>query len=107
MFDPRRTFPPYKFAPWNWWFALSAQAARMCWDAQAVMLLRSMRIAQGGARAEAEAQRMITEKVAALAEAQLATAAALLKGNKKRQVAKKALTAYTKRVRRNRRRLSK
>ena len=79
----------------------------MCWDAQAVMLLRSMRIAEGGARAEAEAQRMFTEKVAALAEAQLATTAALLKGDKKQRVAKKALTVYSKRVRRNRRRLSK
>jgi hypothetical protein len=34
------------------------------------------RIAKGGARAEAETQRMITEKVAALAKAQLAATAA-------------------------------
>jgi hypothetical protein len=93
--------------PWSAWFALSAQAMRMCWDAQAVMLLRTMRIAKGGARAEAEAQRMITEKIAALAEAQLAATAATLKGRKKHRVAKKALTVYATRVRRNRRRLSK
>ena len=49
--------------PWNAWFALSAQAMRMCWDAQAVMVLRALRIAKGGARAEVETQRMITEKV--------------------------------------------
>ena len=49
--------------PWNAWFALSAQAMRMCWDAQAVMLLRTLRIAKGGARAEAETQRMITERL--------------------------------------------
>ena len=79
----------------------------MCWDAQAVMLLRSIRIAQGGARAEAEMQRMITEKVAALAEAQLAATAATLKGSKKQRVAKKAVAVYARRVRRNRRRLSK
>ena len=66
--------------PWNAWFALSAQAMRMCWDAQAVMLLRTLRIAKCGARAEAETQRMITEKIAALAEAQLAATAATLKG---------------------------
>lgn len=54
--------------PWNAWFALSAQAARMCWEAQAVMLLRGLRMAQGGAKAKAEAQRMITEKVAALTD---------------------------------------
>ena len=93
--------------PWNAWFALTAQATRMCWDAQAVMLLRTMRIAKGGARAEAEAQRMITEKLAALAEAQLAAATATLKGSKKHRVAKKALAVYARRVRRNRRRLSK
>src|SRR5262249_3239563 len=60
------------------WIALSTQAARMCWEAQAVMLLRTMRIAKGGARAEAETQRMIAEKVAALVEAQIAATAATL-----------------------------
>jgi hypothetical protein len=99
------TFKP--LGPWNAWIAFSAQAARMCWEAQAVMLLRTMRIAKGGARAEAETQRMITEKVAALAEAQVAAAAATLKGSKKHRVAKKALAVYATRVRRNRRRLSK
>ena len=99
MFNP--------LGPWNAWFALSAQAARMCWDAQAVMLLRSLRLAKGGARADTETQRMITEKVAALGEAQLAATVATLKGSKKHRVAKKALAVYTTRVRRNRRRLSK
>jgi hypothetical protein len=50
---------------------------------------------------------MITEKVAALGEAQLAATAAALKGSTKRRVAKKALAVYATRVRRNRRRLSK
>jgi hypothetical protein len=89
------------FGPWNAWFALSAQAARMCWEAQSVMLLRGLRMAQGGARAEAEVQRMITEKVATLAEAQVAATAVALKGGKK------ALGVYARRVHRNRRRLSK
>src|SRR6516165_1212745 len=93
--------------PWNAWFALSTQAARMCWEAQTVMLLRGLRMAQGGARAEAETTRMITEKVAALAEAQVAAMTAVLTGNKKHRVAKKALGVYAKRVGRNRRRLSK
>lgn len=99
MFNP--------LAVWNPWFALSAQAARMCWDAQAVMLLRSLRIAQGGARGDAEARRMIAEKAAALAQAQLAVTAAVLKGGKNHRFAKKALAVYSNRVRRNRRRLSK
>jgi hypothetical protein len=93
--------------PWNAWFALSAQAARMCWEAQAVMLLRGLRMAQGGAKAKAEAQRMVTEKIAALAEDQVAGTAAVLKGGRKHRVAKKALAVYTRRVSRNRRRLSK
>ena len=99
MFNP--------LAAWNVWFALSAQAVRLCWDAQAVIWLRSLRIAKGGARADAETLRMVTEKVAALAEAQLAATAAALKGSKKHRVAKKALAVYSTRVRRNMRRLSK
>jgi hypothetical protein len=79
----------------------------MCWDAQAVILLRSLRIAIGGAAANAETQRMITEKIAALGEAQLAATVATLKGSKKDRVAKKALAVCATRVRRNRRRLSK
>jgi|SRR5215470_15893222 len=92
---------------WNAWFALSTQAARMCWDAQAVILLRCLRVAQGGAKAHNETQRMITEKVAALTEAQVAATVATLKGSKKHRVAKKALGVYARRVRRNRRRLAK
>jgi hypothetical protein len=95
------------FWPWNASLALSLQAARMCWEAQAVMFLRGLRIAQGGARAEAETTRMMTEKVAALAEAQVAATAAVLTGSKKHGIAKKTLGVYARRVRRNRRRLSK
>jgi hypothetical protein len=71
------------------------------------MLLRGLRMAQGGATAEAEAQRMITEKVAALGEAQVAATVATLKGSKRHRVAKKALGVYARRVGHNRRRLSK
>jgi len=51
--------------------------------------------------------RMMTEKVGALAEAQVSATAAALTGSKKRAIAKRALGVYAKRVRRNRRRLSK
>jgi hypothetical protein len=64
-------------------------------------------MAQGDTWAEAEAQHMATEKVAALAEAQLAATVATLKGSKRHRVTKKALAAYGGRVRRNRRRLAK
>lgn len=71
------------------------------------MFLRCLRIAQGGAKAESETMRMMTEKVAALAEAQVTATAAALTGSKNQAIAKRALGAYAKRVRRNRRRLSK
>jgi hypothetical protein len=69
----------YPLGLWNSWFAVSAQAMRMCWEAQTVVFLRSLRLAQGDAWAEAEAQRMISEKVAALTEAQIAAATATLR----------------------------
>jgi hypothetical protein len=97
----------YALGPWNAWFALSAQVVRMCWEAQAVIWLRGLRIAEGGAMAEAETTRMMTEKVAALAEAQVAATAAALKGSKRHRVMKKVSGVYAKRVGRNKRRLAK
>jgi hypothetical protein len=91
---------------WSAWFALSTQAARLGWEAQGVAALRLMRLAQGGARGQSEAQRMVAEKAAALAEAQTAAAAAAITGGSGNRVAKKVLRVYRKRVRRNRRRLT-
>jgi hypothetical protein len=66
-----------------------------------------MRLAAGGALAESETSRMISEKVATLGEAQTAAAVATLKGRDSRQVAGKVLRVYGKRVRGNRRWLTK
>lgn len=98
---------PWNAGPWNAWFALSTQVMRMCWEAQAVIWLRSLRIAQGGAKAEAETTRMMVEKVAALAEAQVAATTAALKGGKRNRVARKVVGVYAGRVGRNKRRLAK
>ena len=92
---------------WNAWFALSSQAALLGLEAQQVIALRLMRLAAGGALAESEASRMIAEKVEAFSEAQAATAIAAMKGHTSKQVAKKALGVYKKRIRGNRRRLTK
>ena len=92
---------------WNAWFSLSSQAALLGWEAQNVMLLRLMRLAAGGALAQSESARMISEKVQALGEAQTTAAVATIKGGKSHQVSKKVLGVYKKRVRKNRRRLSK
>ncbi len=91
---------------WNAWCALSLQAARLGWEAQGVIALRMMRLATPGAAGGTEARRMVTEKVAALAETQAAAAAVAIKGGKNRRVAKKVLGIYRKRVRANRRRLT-
>jgi hypothetical protein len=95
---------------WHPWLALSAQAALIGWEAQRVIALRLIRIAGGGARGRAEAQRMMTEKLAAAVEAQAAVAAGAIAGGSMRgagpRAAKRALGVYGKRVRANRRRLS-
>ena len=75
-------------------------------EAQSVIALRMLSLAAGGARAEAETSRMVTEKIVAAGEAHVAAAAAAMRGHKKHVVAGKALNVYSKRVRANRRRLS-
>jgi hypothetical protein len=91
---------------WNAWCALSLQTARLGWEAQNVIALRLMRMAAQPAHNQTEARRMVTEKVAALGEAQAAAATAVIKGGKNHRVAKKVLGVYKKRVRANRRRLT-
>jgi hypothetical protein len=99
MLNPMRT--------WSAWFSLSSQAALLGLEAQNVMALRLMRLAAGGALAQSESTRMISEKMLALGEAQTAAALATIKGGKSPHVAKKVLGVYKKRVRGNRRRLTK
>jgi hypothetical protein len=99
MLNPMRT--------WSAWFSLSSQAALLGLEAQNVMALRLMRLAAGGALAQSESTRMISEKMLALGEAQTAAALATIKGGKNPYVAKKVLGVYKKRVRGNRRRLTK
>ena len=92
---------------WNAWCALSMQTARLGWEAQSVIALRLMRIAAQRPGSQSEGRRMVTEKVAALAEAQSAAATAVIKGGDSHRVAKKVLSVYKKRVRANKRRLTK
>ncbi|HTZ02814.1 MAG TPA: hypothetical protein VMC05_10815 [Xanthobacteraceae bacterium] len=91
---------------WNPWLALAAQTALLGMEAQQVIALRMMRLAVGGARGQTEAQRMVTEKPAALAEAQAAAFAGAIGSGKPVNAGKKALGVYRKRVRANRRRLT-
>ncbi len=90
----------------NPWLSFGLNAWKIGLEAQSVIALRMLRLAAGGARAEAEASRMVTEKILAAGEAQMTAAAATMRGHKKHVVAVKALNVYGRRVRANRRRLS-
>jgi hypothetical protein len=90
----------------NPWLALSIKAFELGVDAQHVITLRWLRMASGGTAAQAEFTRMVAEKVAAVAEAQVAVATAALDGTSDHATAGKVLTVFRKRVRANKRRLT-
>jgi hypothetical protein len=90
----------------NPWLSFSLKAWQIGLEAQSVIAIRMLRLAAGGARAEAEASRRLAEKVLAACEAQMAAAMAAMRGHKEHVIAGKALNVYGKRVRANRRRLS-
>jgi hypothetical protein len=91
----------------NPWLELSLKAVHMGMEAQSVIALRLLRLATGGARMEAEASRMVTDKVAA-AEAKAVAAVSALNGRSPRVVVSQAPRVVKKRVRgaNKRRRLS-
>ena len=91
----------------NPWIAFSFQAAWLGWEAHNVMALRLLRLASGGEAGRSEARLLVAEKMSALSEAQMAAAKAAIKGANGPQVATKVMKVYKKRVRANKRRLSK
>ena len=90
------------FNLWDSWFG----AARFGYDVQSVIAMRSMRLLQGGPRASAEARRMVSEKVTAVAAAHTAAWFALATGNSLEAAADLAMAPVRRRVRANVRRLS-
>ena len=92
----------------NPWLAFGLKAAQIGVEAQNVIALRMLRLVFGGGHrvAVAEATRMVTEKVAAASEAQAVSAMAIARGQSQHVVATKALGVLRKRVRANRRWLS-
>jgi hypothetical protein len=89
-------------ALWRNWI----DAGRFALDTQAVIALRMIKIASGGPLATAEAQRMVAEKVAALAVAQLTGGMALATGKSPEIAARRAIGSVHRSIRANRRRLS-
>jgi hypothetical protein len=90
----------------NPWIALGMRVFQLGLEAQSVVALRMLRLASGDERGQDELNRMVVEKMTAVAEAQMTAAAAIMDGHKDHVVAKKALNVFQKRVRANKRRLS-
>jgi hypothetical protein len=79
--------------------------ARLGFEAWMVIGLRTAKLAVGGPAAMLEAQRMVAEKTAAMLEGQAAAGMAVATGSSK-AVARKAIAPYRRRVKENRRRLT-
>jgi hypothetical protein len=90
----------------NPWLALTFKAMQVGIDAQNVIFLRMMRLSAGGARGQSEARRMVSEKIAAGVEAQVNAVSGMMTGRKETVVAGQILGGLQKRVRANKRRLS-
>jgi hypothetical protein len=85
------------------WATLATEAALLWADASVVMAMRSWRMMGGGAAANREMERMVSEKVEAGIE--LAGALAAGRVTSPNAAARKVISVYGRRVRENRRRL--
>lgn len=86
----------------NTWF----ESVRFAYEVQGVISMRLMRLAQGGPQAAAEADRMIAEKIDALADAEVALLNALAHGEGFAIAAERAYLPVRRCVQANSRRLS-
>jgi hypothetical protein len=87
-------------------FKLWTDVWQLGFDAQRVIALRLSRIAKGGAKAEAECRSMVSEKIAAAAAARAAAVKALAGGKGVEAATAAALAPVKRKVRANRRRLT-
>jgi hypothetical protein len=89
----------------NPWLRIGFDAWSLGLEASSVIGLRTLRIAAGGPAGDAEARRMISEKVDAAVELQTKMIAGM-PSLTAASATSKALTHYRRKVRANRRRLS-
>ncbi len=89
----------------NPWLQLGWQSWALATEASSVIALRTLKLAAGGAAAEAEATRMIAEKSRAALELQAMFVAGAL-GRSAPTVMKRTMGHYRRKVRANRRRLT-
>jgi hypothetical protein len=87
---------------WTDWI----DAAALGIEAQGVIAMRLLKIAAGGAAADAECQLMVAEKFAAITDGQGAAAAALVRGQGFQVATALAMAPMRRRVRANHQRLS-
>ena len=88
----------------NSWMTASMDAWKLGMEASAVIGLRTMKIAAGGPEAQAEANRMVTEKMQSLWSLQTSALTGGL-GSTPQTAAAKTIAHYRRKVRANRRRL--
>lgn len=90
----------------NPWFGIGLHAWSLGLEASTVMGLRTLKIAQGGARGRAEARRMVSEKVEAATALQLRALTGGL-GATPASASARAIAHYRRKVKANQRRLNK
>ena len=90
----------------NPWFGVGLDTWRLGLEASAVVGLRALKIAQGGARGRAEAERMVREKIEAATALQVRALTGGLGGTPAKASAR-AIAHYRRKVKANRRRLGK
>ncbi len=88
------------------WFGIGMNAYALGMEAATVIALRGMKLSQGGPAAQTEAAAMVQEKIAAAAALPMMAATGAL-GFTPHQAARKTIAHYRRKVRANRRRLSK
>src|SRR5262249_19215177 len=86
--------------------SLAFDLARLGFEAWMVIGLRTAKLAMGGPAAMLEAQRMVAEKTAAMLEGQTAPGDAGAPRTSNAGIARKAIAPYRRRVKENRRRLT-
>jgi hypothetical protein len=90
----------------NPWLTIGFDAFTLGVEAASVVMLRTLALAEGGAKAQAEAVRMVTEKAEAASALAVRAATGDL-GKRPATVASRTLKHYRRKVRSNRRRLAK
>ena len=90
----------------NPWLRANMAAWSLGIEASTVIMLRTMRIAAGGAAAQREAEKMVTEKIEAALDLQTKAMTGAL-GVRPETATHRTLSHYRRKVRANRRRLLK